>query len=121
MAKGFKDRPTHEEDGAEILFNSRTDVVHDDPVFKPGDRVEFTVEYPGRGMEPVAAAGATATVRRINPTRDPSYSVRLDSAPDARWPIVVSGRYLAAEGSGVRGEQTTQTVLDRGSGELKRF
>lgn len=122
MAEDFKDRPTHDEDGAEILFQSSTDSTYDHPIFKPGDRVEFTVDYPDLpGRDNVAAAGDTATVLAINPTKEPSYSVRLDSRPEAKWPTTASGSVLALAGSGMRGKQPTRTVLNRGSGELRRF
>lgn len=121
MAKDFQDRPTHDEDGSEILFQGSTDTVHDEPAFKPGDRVEFTADYPANpDRDPLAAAGDTAEVVRIAPTRDPLYLVKLDSKPDAKWPLNVSGKNLAHEGSGLRGIQETSTVPIRGTGELRR-
>lgn len=122
MERDFKDRPSHDEDGSEILFQSSTDVVHDQPVFKPGDRIEFTADHPAvPDRDPLAAAGDTGEVVGIAPTRDPLYLVKLDSKPDAKWPLNVSGKYLASEVSGVRGIQETSTVLLRGTGELRRF
>lgn len=122
MPKAFKDRPTHEEDGAEILFQGSTDVVHDDPAFKPGDRVEFTIDYPGlRNIENVAAAGDAATILALLPGKSPSYSVQLDSEPESRWPRTVAPAALAPEGSGLRGRQKSMTVLNRGTGELRKL
>jgi hypothetical protein len=122
MSNDFNDRPARDADGSEIFFRSSSDTVYDHPVFQPGDRVEFTVDYPDLpGTENIAAAGDAATVVGVNPTKEPNYSLRLDSQPDAKWPVTASGRYLAPEGSGVRGVQTTRTVLIRNTGELRRF
>lgn len=122
MAEDFKDRPAHVKEGSEILYQGSTDAVYDEPVFKPGDRVEFTADYPSSSnRDNLAAAGDTAEVVGIAPTRDPLYLVKLDSKPDAKWPLNVSGKYLAPEGSGLRGKQETSTVLIRGTGELRRF
>lgn len=122
MAKDFQDRPAHDEDGSAILFQGSTDAVYDEPVFKPGDRVEFTADYPASSnRDNLAGVGDTGEVVGIAPTRDPLYLVKLDSEPDAKWPLNVSGKYLAPEGSGVRGIQETSTVLIRGTGELRRY
>jgi hypothetical protein len=70
MAKDFKDRLTNDEDRSEILFQGSTDTVHDEPVFKAGNRAEFTADYPAipdRGN--LATAGDTAEVVGIAPTR----------------------------------------------------
>lgn len=122
MAKDFQDRSTHHKDGSEVLFQGSADMVYDAPAFKPGDRVEFTADYPANpDRDLLAAAGDTGEVTGIAPTRDPLYLVKLDSKPDAKWPLNVSGKYLAPEGSGIRGVQETSTVLMRGTGELRRF
>jgi hypothetical protein len=122
MSKDFKDRPTRDKKGAEVLFDSSTDMVHDDPIFNAGDRVEFTIDYPSLpNIENVAAAGDAATILAVVPGRSPIYSVRLDSEPESKWPRTVDPSVLAAEGSGLRGRQKTKTVLVRGTGELRRF
>lgn len=106
---------------AETIFNSREDITYDDPVFGPGERVEFTADYPGMEGRPlIAAAGDAATVLFVNPTRDPSYSIKLDSQPEAKYPHTVSGRWLAPEGSGIRGAQEVLDAVNRSSGELRR-
>jgi hypothetical protein len=85
MSNDFNDRPARDADGSEIFFRSSSDTVYDDPVFQPGDRVEFTVDYPDLpGTENIAAAGDAATVVGVNATKEPNYSLRLDSQPDAK-------------------------------------
>lgn len=122
MPKDFTNRPARDAEGSEILYQSSSDTVYDDPVFQPGDRVEFTTDYPDLpGRENIAVSGDAARVVAINPTKDPSYSIQLDSQPDAEWPVIAPGRVLAPESSGARGAQTTKTVLIRGTGELRRF
>jgi hypothetical protein len=105
-----------------IIFRSSEDTVHDAPLFGEGDRVEFSVDYPALpDAELLARAGDAATVVRVAPTTSVVYEVKLASDPDAKWPLTVAGRYLVPEGSGIRGEQETKTVLVRHTGELRRF
>lgn len=105
-----------------VIFSGAEDTVHDAPAFGPGDRVEFSVDYPDLpNIDVVARAGEAATIVGICPTKRVTYEVRLDSEPDVKWPRVVAGQYLVPEGSGLRGKQVTQTVLVRHTGELRRF